>query len=170
MEPVELNAADFAILVVVGLSCILGLWRGLIREVLVLVSWVAIVLMSWLYIRSLAELMQDLIEQPVLQTLIAFLIILLGVGLLRFGLTKVLHGMLKLAGLVFMDRSLGGAFGLLRGTLIVCVVLFLAEIFFDESVLDRSRIWSESTLIPYGLALIEWSESLFAQSETEVVI
>ena len=170
MEPVELNAADFAILVVVGLSCILGLWRGLVREVLVLTSWIAIVLVSWLYIGSLAELLQDLIEQPVLQTLIAFLIILLGVGLLRLGLTKVLHSLLKLAGLALMDRILGGVFGVLRGVLIVCVVLYLVGIFFDVSVLDRSELWSESVLIPHGTALIERTESFFAQSRTELVI
>lgn len=170
LEPVELNAADFAILVVVGLSCILGLWRGLIREVLVLVSWIAIVLVSWLYIRSLANLMQDFIEQPVLQTLIAFLIIFFGVVLLRLGLTKVLRSMLKLAGLALMDRILGGVFGVLRGVLIVCVVLYLVGIFFDVSVLDRSELWSESVLIPHGAALIEWAESIFAQSRTELVI
>lgn len=170
LELVELNAADFAILVVVGLSCILGLWRGLIREVLVLVSWIAIVLVSWLYIRSLANLMQDFIEQPVLQTLIAFLIIFFGVVLLRLGLTKVLRSMLKLAGLALMDRILGGVFGVLRGVLIVCVVLYLVGIFFDVSVLDRSELWSESVLIPHGAALIEWTESIFAQSRTELVI
>ncbi len=164
MEPVELNAADFAILAVVSLSCLLGFWRGLIKEVLFLASWVVVVLLVWLNIQSLAVMMEGYIEQPVLRLLAAFLIIFIGVMLLRLGLTKLLHSLLELAGLTLMDRLLGGVFGVARAALIVCVMLFLSGIFLDESLLERSELWSGSVLIPYGLALIEWSGSFFAQS------
>ena len=165
MELVELNAADFAILVVVGLSCILGLWRGLIREVLSLATWIGAVAAVWLYNERLATLMPAFIEQPLLRYFTAFLVLFLGVMIIGNLLTKLLSNMLELAGLTVMDRILGGGFGAVRGALIVCVVLYLAG-----PLLSESGIWTGSALIPYGLALIEWSGAIFAQSGTEVVI
>lgn len=165
LEPVELNAADFAILVVVGLSCILGLWRGLIREVLSLATWIGAVVVVWLYNERLATLMPAFIEQPLLRYFTAFLVLFLGVLIIGNLFAKLLSNMLELAGLTVMDRVLGGGFGVLRGALIVCVVLYLAG-----ALLSETEIWAGSALIPYGLALIEWSGTLIAQSGTEVVI
>ena len=165
MEPVELNAADFAILVAVGLSCILGLWRGLIREVLSLATWVCAVAAVWFYNERLATLMPSYIEQPVLRYFTAFLVLFLGVMIIGNLLTKMLSNALELAGLTIIDRMLGGGFGAMRGALIVCVVLYLAG-----PLLAESGIWTGSALIPYGLALIEWSGALIAQSGAEVVI
>ncbi len=165
MDPVELNAADFVILVVVGLSCILGLWRGLIREVLSLATWVAAIVVVWLYNERLASTMPAFIEQPLLRYFTAFLVLFLGVMIIGNLLAKLLSNLLELAGLTLMDRILGGGFGILRGALIVCVVLYLTG-----ALLQGADLWSGSVLIPYGLALIEWSESFFAQSLTADVI
>ena len=165
MEPVELNAADFAILVVVGLSCFLGLWRGLIREVLSLATWIGAVVAVWLYNERLATLMPAFIEQPLLRYFTAFLVLFLGVLIIGNLLAKLLSDMLELAGLTVIDRILGGGFGAIRGALIVCVVLYLAG-----PLLAETEFWVESALIPCGLALIEWSGALIAQSGTEVVI
>ena len=165
MEPVEFNAADFAILVVVGLSCFLGLWRGLIREVLSLATWVGAVVAVWLYNERLATLMPAFIEQPLLRYFTAFLVLFLGVLIIGNLLAKLLSDMLELAGLTVIDRILGGGFGAIRGAIIVCVVLYLAG-----PLLAETEFWVESALIPYGLALIEWSGALIAQSGTEVVI
>ncbi len=165
MEPVELNAADFAILVVVGLSCLLGLWRGLMREVLSLATWIGAVVAVWLYNERLATSMPAYIEQPVLRYLTAFLVLFLGVMIIGNILSKLLSSMLDLTGLTIIDRILGGGFGAMRGTLVVCVVLYLAA-----PLLLGTEVWTGSALIPYGLALIEWSGTLIAQPGTEVVI
>ena len=165
MEPVELNAADFAILVVVGLSCIFGVWRGLIREVLSLATWIGAIVVVWLYNERLATLMPAFIELPLLRYFTAFLVLFLGVMIIGNLLAKLLSNMLDLAGLTVMDRILGGGFGIVRGALIVCVVLYLSGSFFSGT-----ELWAESALIPYGLALIEWTGAQIAQSGVEVVI
>ncbi len=155
MESAELNLADLAILVVVLLSCVLGLWRGLVREVLSLLTWVAAIAAVWLFGPGLAETMAAFIEQPLLRAFAAFVILFLGVMIAGAVLIQLISGVLALAGLTVVDRVLGTGFGALRGALIVCLVLFLAAPVFAET-----GIWTESALIPFGLALIDWVPSL----------
>ena len=150
-------------LVVVGLSCCLGLWRGLIREVLSLATWIGAVVAVWLYHERLAALLPAFIEQPLLRYFTAFLVLFLGVLIIGNLLAKLLSDMLALAGLTLIDRILGGGFGLMRGALIVCVALYLAG-----PLAAETGFWTESALIPHGLALIEWSSALLAQSGTVI--
>ena len=122
MTPLALNAADILILVVTSLSCILGLWRGLIKEVLSLATWVAALLAVWLYSESFAAVMPAFIEQPLLRYLTAFLILFLGVMIIGNLLATMLTSMLAIAGLTMMDRMLGSVFGrnARRGNCVPC--------------------------------------------------
>ncbi len=151
----ELNAADFAILVVVGLSCVFGLWRGLVREVLSLATWIAAAVAVWLYNERLAAMIPVFVEQPPLRYLTAFLVLFLGVLIIGNLLAKLLSNMLEFAGLAALDSILGGVFGVLRGALIVGLALYLAEVFFAGAAL-----WTGSALIPFVFALLEWFGTL----------
>ena len=44
-----MNAVDFIIIAVLALSVLVGLWRGLISEVLALVTWIAAFWIAWTY-------------------------------------------------------------------------------------------------------------------------
>ena len=46
-----LSAVDWILLAVLGLSLLLGLWRGLVQEVLSLAGWVAAFYLSQMYAR-----------------------------------------------------------------------------------------------------------------------
>ena len=153
----ELNVADLAILIIIGLACLRGLFRGLLRSVLSLATLAAAVALVWLYAGGLADAMAGMIENAALRGALAFLGLFLGVMLLgNVVLANLLTGMVSLAGLTLVDRALGGIFGVLWGTLLVCLVLSLLRIFFNEA-----DLWVESLLIPLGLALIEWAAAIF---------
>ena len=162
----QLNAADLAILIVIGLACLRGLFRGLVRSVLSLATLAAAVVLVWLYAGGLADAMAGMIQSATLRGALAFLGLFLGVMLLgNVVLANLLTGMVSLAGLTLLDRALGGVFGILWGTLLVCLVLSLLRIFFSEA-----DFWAESLLIPLALALIEWASALFPQSSNLVGI
>ena len=61
--------------------------------------------------------------------------------------------LLVVTGLKTIDRLLGAVFGVARGTVIVLVFLFVLNVFVSES-----EWWQQSTLIPYGMVLIEESQ------------
>lgn len=166
MSSLELNAADLVILVVVGLACVHGLSRGLVRTLLWLATLAAGVAAVWLYVGSFASSMEGFIGDATLRTAVAFLLIFVGVLLLgNWLIAKLLTGIVSLAGLSLMDRLLGGLFGILWGMLLVCVALLLLRPFIGEA-----DFWNQTLLIQLGLELVMWLASVFPQSGDLIVI
>lgn len=155
------NAVDAVILVVIALSSVFGLWRGLIKEVLSLLTWVVALVLGRLFSNETGNLFAGMVESEVARLVLGFAVIFVVVMMLGTALNHLLAKLLSVTGLKLADRILGGAFGLLRGTVIVLVGLFLANAFFSETVL-----WQESSLIPYGMVLIDWSRQVLGEVST----
>ncbi|HAJ75294.1 MAG TPA: colicin V production CvpA [Gammaproteobacteria bacterium] len=147
-----MNGVDAAILVVTTISCLFGLWRGLIKEVLSLVTWIAALLVARVYSETLSEFMVNVIDSSSARYVAAFALIFVVVMMLGTLLNHMLSKLLTITGLKLVDRLLGGVFGVARGVIIVLVILFISSVFVSET-----EQWQQSTLIPYGLAMIEWS-------------
>lgn len=150
-----MNEVDTAILVVTGLSSLFGLWRGLIKEVLSLVSWIAALVIARVYSESMANLLANLIESDSVRYVTAFAVLFVLVMMLGTLIIHLLSKLLTITGLKLVDRLLGGAFGILRGLIIVLVIIFITNVFVSET--DQ---WQQSRLIPHGLVAIEWSWQL----------
>ncbi len=147
-----MNGVDTAILVVTTLSCLFGLWRGLVKEVLSLVTWVAALLVARVYSETLSEFMVNVIDSGSVRYVTAFALIFVVVMMLGTLLNHLLSKLLTITGLKLVDRLLGGVFGAARGVIIVLVIVFISSVFVSET-----EQWQQSTLIPYGVAMIEWS-------------
>jgi membrane protein required for colicin V production len=132
---------DYAAFATVGLSLLLAVFRGVVREIIALVGWAAALILSGLFAQQLAHWLPVALS-PMLRTVIAYLVIFLGVLLLS-GLAGVLLAKLfRVAGLGFTDRAVGALFGLARGALIVFVVVMLAGL----TGLPREPFWREAAL------------------------
>jgi membrane protein required for colicin V production len=153
-----MNEVDTAILVVTGLSSLFGLWRGLIKEVFSLVSWVAALVIARVYSESVANLLLSLIESDSIRYVTAFAILFVMVMMLGTLIIRLLSKLLTISGLKLVDRLLGGAFGFLRGVIIVLVIIFITNVFVSET-----EQWQQSRLIPHGLAAIDWSRQLIGE-------
>lgn len=115
---------DFAVMAILLVSLLLGLWRGFIHEVLSLLGWPLAFLLSNIYAESLAGLIpvaQDTLRLTVVYALV-FGVVLIAWGVLVMSLTKLLKAM----GSGWSDRMLGGLFGVFRGGLVVLVLVWLA--------------------------------------------
>lgn len=149
MDAVDgLNAAVAAVLVV---SLLIGLWRGLVFEVLSLLMW----LVAWVVAHAFAGWAADWqlwsSWAPALRHavgwVIVFVLALMAGRLVVWSIQQLLH-MSPLAGI---DRVLGGLFGLLRGALIVLVVVMLV----GESPLARREAWQQALAV-------QWSQRVLA--------
>ena len=147
-----MNGVDAAILVVTTISCLFGLWRGLIKEVLSLVTWIAALLVARVYSETLSEFMVNVIDSSSARYVAAFALIFVVVMMLGTLLNHMLSKLLTITGLKLVDRLLGGVFGVARGVIIVLVILFISSVFVSET-----EQWQQSTLIPHGMTMIEWS-------------
>jgi len=135
---------DYAVLAIVGLSILLSVIRGLVREILALLAWVVAFVIANLFGGKLAELLPTAIPGEELRLLAGFVGIFFVVLLLMGLVAKVVSGLVKSAGLAAEDRILGGVFGLARGALIVLVLVLLAGL----TSLPKRPVWRDAVLSP----------------------
>jgi membrane protein required for colicin V production len=138
-----MNWIDYTILAVLGFSVLVGLWRGLVSEVLALVIWVAAFWVAWLLGPTVAARLTA-ITLPALRVAAGYaacfvLVLVLG-AILRYVVRRLLEG----SGLSGTDRLLGMLFGFVRGALLVCVLVFLCQF----TSLTREPLWQQSVLLP----------------------
>lgn len=117
---------DYAVLIIVGLSVIFSIMRGMVKEVLAIVGWVAAFYVGRTYTDQLLPMMPADIPTESLRVLAAFLVLFLATLLLASLLGIAISAIIKKIGLGWLDRLLGAAFGVIRGLLIVCILVFLA--------------------------------------------
>jgi membrane protein required for colicin V production len=128
---------DYAVLAIVGVSVLLSIMRGFVKEVLALISWVVAFIVARLYALELVPLLPEAIPSEELRILAAFLIVFLTTLLLCSLLAIALSLIFKKVGLGWIDRGLGAVFGVLRGVLVVCILVLLAGF----TGLPRDPMW-----------------------------
>jgi membrane protein required for colicin V production len=135
---------DYALIAVVGISALLGIWRGLVREVFALAGWVAAIAVAMLFAGEAARLIPAGFATPLVRTVIAFtvlfLAILMAVSLAGLLFTKAVRAV----GLGLADRTLGGVFGFARGALILLVIVLAAGL----TAVPKEPFWREAKLAP----------------------
>jgi len=142
------RGADWVILLVILVSVIQAASSGFFQEAFGIAGLVfGYLLAAWQYHR-LAEWFAPYLKSPWLGEITGFLIIFLAVMILAGMAGRIARWAMKESGLSFVDRILGGALGLLRGSLIVAVVLVSMTAFTPTSK------WLEgSQLAPYFLVV-----------------
>ena len=153
-----MNSIDGIVLALTFFSAVLGLWRGVVREVLSLLAWVAGVLLAGHFAADLAPRLP--VSSEVFAYALAWVLILLLVLLLAGLLARLLKQLLSVAGLGVVDRLLGGAFGVLRGGLIVVLMVQLIGM----TGFNRYPVWTDSQLVPLAKQLLEFLKPVLPAS------
>jgi membrane protein required for colicin V production len=134
-----MNVVDLIIIAVLALSVLVGLWRGLISEVLALVTWIAAFWVAFTYGPAVSAHFDRSIENPIVRMLIGYGICFIAVLILGALVRFVLHQLVDSTGLGGTDRLLGMIFGFARGVLLVTLMVFLVNLtsFAHESMLQQ---------------------------------
>ena len=147
-----LTWADIALLTIVGLSTIVGLWRGFVVEVMSLAVWVAAFWLAFAFGDEAVALFEGAVQAPSARLFLGYAMLFVG-ALMVGGLATWLMGKLvKSTGLSGTDRILGMGFGLLRGAALACVLVLLLGF----TAMPRDPWWRESRLLPHFQAGAEW--------------
>jgi len=115
---------DFAVIGISIVSLLLGLWRGLVYEVLSLLGWPVAFVLSKMFAGNAADMIPGV--QETLRILLAYAAVFIAALILWGVLAWLLSKLVKAAGLGWLDRVLGGLFGVLRGLLVILVLVWLA--------------------------------------------
>lgn len=114
---------DYVFLGILALSAAVGLWRGLVSEIIALLAWVLALGAGWLYSGQVATMLVGVIVEPVWRQVAAFALLFVGVLLIAAVLRFLLRELLRAAGLGPADRFFGTLFGLARGVAIAIVLV-----------------------------------------------
>jgi membrane protein required for colicin V production len=121
-----MTSFDYSVLLIIGISIVVSMMRGAVRELLAIAGWIAAIYVAKTYATELVPLLPADIPTEALKLLAAHVIVFFGVLIVVSLLTIALSGLIKKIGLNWLNRGIGALFGFARGLLIVCVLVFLA--------------------------------------------
>lgn len=141
-----MNGFDLALVVALLIFTAIGAWRGFVREVLSLLTWIAGGVVAWLFADRVAGLFERMTDEPALRQVLAFILLFVAVVIIGTVAALLINKfILSKEAFRLPNRILGGLLGLARGIVIVVIVFLLAGL---TSVPQRSW-WHESFLAPY---------------------
>jgi len=147
-----LAAVDWVIIGILGISTLMSIRRGFVKEALSLLTWIAAVIVARLFAGHFSVLLTEQIETVSLRLGASYLILFIGTLMVGGMVNFVMGEFVKITGLTGTDRFLGMFFGLARGGLIVLVIV--AGLHYVAPV--KEDVWyQESKLIPGIVNVIE---------------
>lgn len=138
-----MTAFDYGVIAIVLASLLLGLWRGLIGEVLALLAWILAALAAWQFGPEIGPLMTA-IADPGLRVLAGYAAVFCGVLVVLALVRLAIRGLLKALGLTAVDRLLGVFFGVARGVLIVLILVAVGGM----TSAPKEPWWARAELAP----------------------
>lgn len=141
-----MNWTDYLLIAVLVLSCIAGLMRGLLREVISLVTWIAAVWIAWTFSSSLEPQLGGALSDAAVRPWAARTIIFVAVLLVGTAIGALIGHFVRLSLFSGVDRLLGMVFGLLRGIVALGVLTMLAH----AVRLEQEPWYRGSVLVPYA--------------------
>lgn len=160
-----MNALDGTILAFCLVFIVLGLRRGLIRQIVSLGGTLVGISLAGQYGRQLATWMAGFGINDMLAQVLSFLLIILATSEVANLLGRLLRGLVGLLLLRWLDHLLGGLIGLLQALLILAVVVLVLVTFplplWEETVRTSELV---EVLIPIGRVVVMLLPGLFERA------
>jgi membrane protein required for colicin V production len=141
MAAPTLGWVDWAMLGLLALSMLVGLWRGLVFELMAVVGWIVAYVVAQLFSPEVAVHVPVGVRGEPLNLVVAFALTFIATLIVWSLLARLLRMLIRATPLTVPDRVLGGGFGLLRGVLLLLVVATLVAFL---PTVQRSPAWAKS--------------------------
>ncbi|MGQ8365620.1 CvpA family protein [Glaciecola sp. 1036] len=159
-----MNWFDFTILAIIGLSAVISIVRGFIKEAVSLVIWVSAFFIAKQFYPQLAVYLTNF-DDVLIRNGVAIALLFVGTLIAGALINYIISQLVKATGLTGTDRALGAVFGALRGVLIVSAALFFLDTFTGAA---EAQWWKSSVLVPEFGFIIEWFFEFVKQSSSFV--
>ena len=137
---------DIIVFSILGLSVVLSLFKGLVKEIFSLLSYLGGYLMAAHYQQSFAQVFIEIIPSKAIAKLIAFIAIYIFTAITISLIGRVFRSMIISATkLSIFDRLIGGVVGFGRGLIIIVAILYPIQFFPNIS----QKLTQDSQTAPY---------------------
>ena len=135
---------DYVVLGIVAVSLMLGLWRGVVSELIALAAWVMAFMAALEFGADAGKAVFTGLADPAIRVLAGCVLVFVGVLVLMSLIRLAVRSMVKALGLSLSDRLLGMFFGLARGVLLVKLLVAAGGM----TSAPQQPWWKEATLAP----------------------
>jgi len=139
------NWIDLTLAVLMIVSIVSGLKLGFARTAIGLLSSILALVFGLHYYRAIAVSLRPHLSQSTTADLVGFLIVFFSIVVLGEVISGMLARFIRSADLVWLDRALGGAFGVVRGLLFGAIMIWGLMAFLP---VQPKLVLSESRLAP----------------------
>ncbi|MDO4907563.1 CvpA family protein [Neisseria sp.] len=137
----------------IGLCAIVSMMRGMIAEAASLITWIVAFVAAKTFAVPFSETAFSSFESRPLAVALSFIVLFAAAWLVQRFLRSLLTGAAKTVGLGGLNRLLGGAFGALKGVLLVT----LAVIACSFTDLPQTDGWRQSLSAGYFESLAQFA-------------
>lgn len=143
---------DYAIIALIAISSIIGLFRGFVKEAFSLLLWVLAIWVGLNFSREFSIFLESMISYPSARMAAAFALLFFITLIIGSLISYLLGELIEKTGLTGSDRFAGMIFGIARGMVVVSLIIMLAGL----TPLPEDPWWKESALIPPFQSLAVW--------------
>jgi membrane protein required for colicin V production len=171
-----LNSVDYFVLFTFGLSMLAGFMRGLLKEIISVITWIAAGIMATMFSGKLASTFSGVTStaaesaqaaftnatgiaaQPISMFAIAvsFIGIFIATMIAGYIISTIVTGVVQGTGAGLMNRLGGALFGGVRGFIIVIVLMFIGGL----TPLSEQVAWQQSRFVNNFRPLVSWIDKM----------
>lgn len=168
----QLNNLDVIFLVIVGISALVGIARGMTKEMLSIIGWVLAAAALFYLVPMLNPFMENYVSSKWLASIVSGMAILLVFCIIWVLTVDKLASLIRSSKLSALDRIFGFVFGTARGALIVILITLLISTLMPED--SKKGVFEKSILFAQANECVEplqqmipqsWVDAFKAQSE-----
>lgn len=145
--------------IVITIIVLIGLWRGfqvgLIRTAVGLAGWFIALIAATRLAGAVAPQLSGLVQSPVLQTALAFLVVVIVILAIMHLVAFVFSSALRTLRLGIVDKMAGGVLGAAKNVLIILVIMSVSA-----PLLVQLPQWQSSVLAPELLPYAPMAKTL----------
>jgi membrane protein required for colicin V production len=143
---------DLLLLVVIGVSALLGLMKGFVGIVVGTLSWLLSGWATFLFGDTAAHWLAEGAQPSMTNYLGGYALVFVGVMVLVALIGMAVRSVIQATRLTGTDRALGFALGALRGAFFSCILILLMGF----TPMPREAAWNQSLVLPLLLPAASW--------------
>lgn len=163
----QLNNLDVVFLIITGISALVGIARGMTKELLSLVGWILAAVSLFYLVPMLNPYMEQYVASKLLSNIVTAMAVLIVFCIIWILTADKLASSVRSSKLSAIDRILGFVFGVARGALIVVLIaLMLSTMAPNET---KKGIFAESLIYKQAEVYVEPLKNMIPQSWIDMV-
>ena len=159
----NLNYVDYILLAIFVLSVLAGIGRGLVREIIALITLIAAVVVSIMFADTLAQSFTSSNASAAASYVAiggSFALIFIGTLLIGSLIGYVVNMAFQFGMLGFTNRLLGSIFGAIRGLVFIVVLVFLVQL----TSFSNQDTWQQSQVVAASKPAVVWLGNIVSPS------